>query len=486
MNSRTTILLRTGLLFFTALLLSCGDSSDHKSNIPVQTTLEQIKENGRLDVLTRNAPTTYYQVKNTLVGMEYDLLNSFADSIGVSLNLITKENTADILSSLDNGDANLAAAGLTQTQSRAQKFSFGPVYQQVEQQLVCRRGTKIPKSIEGLVDVELWIAAATSYSDSLMSLKKVMPDLVWYETTEFDTEQLLEQVWLKEIGCTIADSNIVSINRRYYPELVIAFNISPKESLSWILPTVDQDFQNALNRWFKSYKESGELAATIDRYYGFVDLFDYVDLQSFKRRLTKRLPKYKKTFQNAAQKYEQSWTLLAAQSYQESHWRNRAKSPTGVRGMMMLTLNTAKELGIKNRINAKNSIFGGAQYMQKLRKRVPEEIDEPDRTWFALAAYNVGMGHIHDARTLALSLGKDPNKWNVLADVLPLLSQKKYYKKLKYGYARGSEPVHYVRRIRDYHDILERELMPSDIEVAGVSAHLEKSQDLDSQKTLLD
>jgi len=126
--------------------------------------------------------------------------------------------------------------------------------------------------------------------------------------------------------------------------------------------------------------------------------------------------------------------------------------------MMMLTLDTARELGIKNRINAKNSIFGGAKYLKKLIKRIPETVQEPDKTWFALAAYNVGMGHLYDARTLAKKKNKNPDKWNDIASVLPLLSQKKYYKHLKYGYARGNEPVQYVQRIRDFDDLLVREI----------------------------
>ena len=136
--------------------------------------------------------------------------------------------------------------------------------------------------------------------------------------------------------------------------------------------------------------------------------------------------------------------------------------------MMMLTLNTARELGIKNRINAKNSIFGGAKYMQKLLKRIPESVPEPDKTWFALAAYNVGMGHLHDARTLAKKINKNPDKWNDIATVLPLLSQKKYYRNLKYGYARGNEPVQYVQRIRDFDDLLVRELEFTENEKTGL------------------
>jgi len=469
MSRATTLFLRFCLLLLTFYITACEkviDSSNFSFFEPGQ--LEKIQASGELRVLTRNAPTTYYQDKSGWAGMEYDLINSFADSINVTAKFITKDSTSEILNALTEQEADIAAAGLSQTISREAHFSYGPVYQKVEQLVVCRRGGKIPKTKDDLVDIKIWVTAATSYVDSLKKLKMTLPDLKWGETNEYDTEQLLEQVWEKKIPCTIADSNIVSINRRYYPELVVAFNLGSTESLSWLFHEKSEDMDKALKTWYAGHVNSGELAATIERYYGFVDLFNYVDLRKFKKSLKKRLPKFKDYFQKAAQKHGLSWTLLAAQSYQESHWKSRAKSPTGVRGMMMLTLVTARELGIKNRINAKNSIFGGAKYMKKLIKRLPDEIVEPDRTWFALAAYNVGMGHIYDARALAKQQNKDPNKWHDLITVLPLLSQKRYYSKLKYGYARGREPVRYVQRIRDFHDILEKELSDLNVKSAKV------------------
>ena len=192
------------------------------------------------------------------------------------------------------------------------------------------------------------------------------------------------------------------------------------------------------------------------RYYGYIESFDYVDIRAYQRKIKSHLPKYINVFKSAAAKYKVSWTLIAAQSYQESHWRANAKSPTGVRGMMMLTRITAKELGIENRLDPTSSIMGGADYLNKLRKRLPETVTEPDRTWIALAAYNVGMGHIWDARRLAKELDKNPDQWQELAEILPLLTKKKYYKNLKHGYARGFEPVSYVKNIRDYQDMLEK------------------------------
>jgi membrane-bound lytic murein transglycosylase F len=220
------------------------------------------------------------------------------------------------------------------------------------------------------------------------------------------------------------------------------------------------DLQAAIKTWLESFRESGALSVLQERYYGFVEVFDYVDTRIFIARIRSRYPKYKKFFKEAAAKYELSEMLLAAQAYQESHWRANARSPTGVRGIMMLTLDTARAMGVKSRLNAQQSIFGGARYMARLvNNRFAEDVAEPDRTWLALAAYNVGRGHLHDAQTLARDQGLNPYLWNDVKQVLPLLADKRYYRNLKYGYARGSEPVRYVQRIRDYQLILENELV---------------------------
>ncbi|GJL48915.1 MAG: hypothetical protein NPIRA01_01420 [Nitrospirales bacterium] len=177
--------------------------------------------------------------------------------------------------------------------------------------------------------------------------------------------------------------------------------------------------------------------------------------RKFLRHIKTRLPQYREEFYLAGKKYGVPWVLLAAQAYQESHWNRNAVSPTGVRGIMMLTLDTASDLGITNRLDPRKSISGGARYLARLYANLPSNVKDPDRMYFALAAYNVGMGHIKDAQLLATRLKKDKTRWDHLETVLPLLAKKKYYKTLPNRYARGWEPVHYVKRIRAYREILQ-------------------------------
>ena len=456
--SNKNILLACSLL----LLVAC----DAKLNEAQQETrsLEQIQESGKLVVLTRNAPTTLYTDRDEQQsGPEYDLVQSFADSLGVTVEYKVKSSIQEIIDAVENAEGDMAAAGLTITAQRRQKFIFGPPYQDVTQQVVCRRDNVQPEAIEELVGLKIMVIAGSSYIERLLVLREQHPDLAWQETDSEDTEQLLRAVWQREIDCTVADSNIVDINRRYFPELIAPLNLNESESLGWMMSAERQDLQAGIESWFEGFENGGELAVMQERYYGFIELFDYVDTRRFIARIKNRYPQYEKYFEKAAEKYALSPMMLAAQAYQESHWRANARSPTGVRGIMMLTLNTARAMGVKSRLDPQQSIFGGARYMNRLLTgRFAEEVQEPDRSWLALAAYNVGRGHLHDAQTLAREHGLNPHLWSDVKQVLPLLSDKRYYSKLKYGYARGNEPVRYVQRIRDYQLILENELKNRD------------------------
>ncbi|MBF0277650.1 MAG: membrane-bound lytic murein transglycosylase MltF [SAR324 cluster bacterium] len=419
------------------------------------TLLETILQKKKLVVLTHNSSTTYYENQDRFVGFERDLVTDFAKYLGVQAQFLVLDGVSEVLQAMREGKGDIAAAGLTRTEKREKTYLFGPDYYTVQQQVVCRRGAKIPKNLADLPNFQISIIKDSSYEERLKELKLEIPDLNWTLVDDMPTEMLLEKVWEKEIECVVADSNIVAINRRYFPELEIAFPISEEQPLAWIIREGGEGLKKEVEEWLKKYEHDRHLAALQSRYYSYLAIFDYVDIRTFHKRLSTHLPKLLPTFKKAAKKYNIPWTLLASQAYQESHWNRRAKSPTGVRGLMMLTLKTAKQVGVKNRLNASESIMGGAKYFSQLLKRIPENVEGPDRLWYALAAYNVGMGHLYDARTLAKRFGKNPNKWHDLKTILPLLSQRKYYRTLKRGYARGSEPVRYVQRIREFHDILK-------------------------------
>ena len=425
-------------------------------------SLDDLKESGELVVISRESPTTWYEGSAGPTGPEYDYLASFAEFLGVNLRFDIRENSQEVIDQVADGKGHLGAAGLVQHPALEKHgLVFGPELQKVDEKVICRRNNgQLPRNIDELVDYDLVVVADSSYEASLEKLQQEHEDLSWESVSNTDVEQLMEQVWRREIDCTVANSSALNIKRRFYPELQTAFTIEEDQSLAWMLSPEWIVLSGAIEDWLDYIERNGELLILRDRYY-IADEFDYVDMRLFIRRINSRLPKLKPIFQQAADKYELPWTLLAAQAYQESHWNRKAKSPTGVRGIMMLTLVTAKEMGVESRLDARQSILGGAKYIKSMESRIPESVKGEDRWAYALTAYNIGMGHLNDARILSRKLGLDPDKWQDFKGVLPLLEQKKYYKDLKYGFSRGSEPVIYVQRIRNYQNILRAQLAKS-------------------------
>ena len=442
---RLFVIILLGITFAAAL--SCEQPF-------IRDDLEAIKARGELRVITRNNAICYYEGPHGFMGFEYELSEAFARHLGVKLKLVVLDNYQDMVLALFRGDADLIAAGYSAADHHTQRLSFGPGYLKVQQQVVGRRDGPDPKSVKDLAGQSLWVRAGTAHEETLMKLKDEYPELSWNAVSEYETEQLLELTWQGAIPLTVAYSDIIALNRRYYPELSIHFNLGAVQDLAWGMHPHNRQLQTAVYRWF----EAPSTRALVDRlsqhYFEQMEAFDYVDLMRYRRRITDRLPRYQKLFEGAAKEYGLDWKVLAAQAYQESHWNPRAKSFTGVRGLMMLTLETAKVLKVKNRMDPEQAVSAGARYMARLRERIGDAVPEPDRTFMALAAYNVGWGHLEDARTLALRLGQDPNSWHGVRSTLPLLRLKKYYRTLSHGYARGNEPLRYVDRIRTYYKIL--------------------------------
>ncbi|MDT8453049.1 MAG: membrane-bound lytic murein transglycosylase MltF [Gammaproteobacteria bacterium] len=417
--------------------------------------LDQIIESGELKVLTRNSPTTYYVAADGPAGLEYDLAKMFADHLGVKLTLLVPGSFSGLLDEIKSGRGHLAAAGLSITESRKEQLKFGPSYQQVTEQLVYNINHDRPKDLGDLEDGLLEIMAGSSHQDTLIAGQPQFPNLSWKQNSKLESEELLQLVSDEIIDYTIADSNEVALNLRFLLNLRTAFNVGSEKQLAWAFPkNNDHSLSAAAEEFFKLIKENGELTRIIERAYGHAENFDYVGTLFFRRHIESRLPEYQKMFEQAAEMNGLDWRLLAAIGYQESHWDPKALSPTGVRGLMMLTQSTAAQVGVANRLDPKSSIDGGARYFASRMKRINAEIEEPDKTWMALAAYNVGHGHLEDARIIAQQQGNDPNKWIDVKQALPLLAKRQWYKKTRYGYARGWEPVLYVENIRSYYDIL--------------------------------
>ncbi|MCK5727732.1 MAG: membrane-bound lytic murein transglycosylase MltF [Methylococcales bacterium] len=417
--------------------------------------LEKIKKEGILHVATRVDPTTYYPLPDgSHSGLEYDLVMLFAQQLGVKVTFQVPDKFETILKNTREGTIDIAASGLTITEKRQKTLRFAPSYHTVTEQIIY--STKKPKSITDLTTGILEVTSGTSHADSLKKLQDSShPQLSWISNKNLDTNQLLDLVSDGLIDYTVADSNQVILMRRFYPELNIAFNISDPKSLAWALPQSDDNsLYQEVTEFFQRIKKDGTLAQLIERHYGHAEKLTYMDKLKFYRRQYTRLPEYKSYFVENAEKYNLDWRLLAAIGYQESHWEASAISPTGVKGIMMLTNETAKDLGVTNRTDPKQSIDGGVLYFHQRLGKFDDDIKEPDRTWFALASYNIGLGHLQDARRLARKQGENANKWIDVRKFLLKLSEESWHSQTRYGKARGGESVVYVENIRNYYDLL--------------------------------
>jgi len=429
-----------------ALIPACSQHDD--------TRLAKIKSAGELVVLTRSSPSTYVETSDGPIGFEHDLAQAFAHSLGVRARFVVADRHASILPDLENGDADMAAAGITITDDIAGRFLFSPPYQETRQQVVFRLGTTPPGGVTDLIGRQIEVHRDTPQAARLRELQAKHADLKWTEVNDRETEQLLESVWDGFLEITVANSHIIALNRQFFPELQVAFDLAPPQALVWAFPlSEDRSLYDTAVKFLAQYRAAGELGHLLDRYYGPANRASFINTTVYHARIRDRLPLYRNLFKQAGKVVNLDWRLLAAMAYQESYWDHTAVSPTGVRGMMMLTEDTAREVGVLDPFNAEQSILGGARYLRDLYERL-DHIPLPDRVWFALAAYNIGFSHLEDARILTQRQGKDPRRWNDVKEHLPLLEQPAWYNRTRFGFARGSEAVQLVNRVRTYYDVL--------------------------------
>jgi len=441
-----------GTLALVAIPIYLSGCHGHDDN-----QLGAVKRAGELVVLTRNSPVTYFEGPDGPVGFEYDLAKAFADHLGVRLKLEVVERFAELIPQLVDRKADLAAAGITITPQREDLVRFSRPYQTIRQQVIYHIRTIPPADESELVGRHIEVAEGTSYVERLMHVQERYPKLRWVTTTDMETEVILTHVQDGLTDLTIADSNIASLVRQFNPELRVAFALGDPEKLAWAFPKdTDDSLYLEASRFLERMESSGDLAHLVEHYYGAASRFNPINIAVYLQRIDDTLPRFREFFEEAARRYALDWRLLAAMSYQESYWNPAAVSPTGVRGIMMLTEPTARNLGVRDRLDARQSISGGAAYLRSLMDRLPERIMDPDRTWMALAAYNVGYGHLEDARVITELQGADPDKWSDVKVRLPLLASSVWHNKTKHGYARGYEPVQFVTRIRTYHEIVRK------------------------------
>lgn len=454
--TRTALTHMPGRLFLLLIAVIAGAGCSQPS------TLQEIRDEGVLHVITRESPSIYVEGQNGPTGYDYELVSMFADELGVELRIrVASDNTA-ILSVLDKNYAHIGMAGLSPQPALAGRYQTVPVGISARSIVVYNRDVERPESLEALSDATIHVAADSNHEYRLARAKASHGGLQWQVHSGLDAAGVLARVQTGEFRYAIVSSNELELNHVFYPMVKEAFAVGEPAELAWFFPKAqDNSLTRAVQEFLARKSADGTMAQIAERFYGHLDRLNYVGARTFMHHVENRLPKYEPLFRDYAKAYNMDWRLLAAIGYQESHWRPNAVSPTGVRGLMMLTRNTASHIGIDNRLDAEESIQGGAEYFRIVHEKIPDRIPEPDRTWFALASYNVGFGHLEDARILTESAGRDPDRWMDVKEFLPLLAQKEWYSKTRFGYARGHEPVIYVQNIRRYYDVLARLTEPA-------------------------
>lgn len=438
------------------LALALWPSIPWRSSQDVQ--LRQILSRGELRISTVNSPLTYAMSNGSPTGLDYELAKRFADYLGVKLVVSSRKNLDELFDDLDGDDADLLAAGLIYNHERLERFRAGPTYYSISQQMVYRLGSPRPKTLDKLQG-RLVVTSGSAHAATLRDLKAAKyPQLSWESASDQSTQELLKQVADGKLDYTLGDSVTIGLMQRIHPQLAVAFDLSDEEPVTWYMRrSHDDSLSAALLDFFSQIVEDGTLARLEEKYLGHVGEFDYVDTTTFLSAIDETLPDLRPLFEKYATDID--WKLLAAISYQESHWNPLATSPTGVRGLMMLTRNTAESLNVTDRVDPEQSIRGGAQYMSHMMQKMPDTIPEDEKIWFALASYNMGYAHLLDARKLTEKQKGNPDSWVDVKMRLPMLSQKRYYTQTTYGYARGHEAYNYVENIRRYMVSLEGYLL---------------------------
>lgn len=417
--------------------------------------LAQVRERGVLRVATLIEPSLYIPDSYRPQGLEYDLTGRFADRLGVEVEYLVVPTIEAAYEAVADNRVDLAAAGLAIDPARTKRFRFGPPYLTVSRKLIHARDLPAPT---GLDDIDGDTLTLPTGSASRFWLERVMAqdDSVRLELVEArDKLAILEGIRRGEIDYALTLSHIALLAHKLSDEVAVGPIVGPPVALAWVFSRqADDSLHGMARRFFAEVRSDQQLKMLVDRHYAQFERLDESLSRRFLEDLETRARPYLATFRRAGERYGIDWRLLASLGYQESKWRPDAVSHQGAYGLMQIVLPTARDLGLANPADPTANIMAGAKYIAQLRELVPEEATEPDRTYLALAAYNVGIGHLNDALELTRRQGGDPRQWADVRERLPQLSDPAVYREMRYGYARGSETVNYVENIRAFHDLM--------------------------------
>lgn len=452
-NKYIRALFLTGLLAGATILLLAART-------PV-TGLEAVRERGALVIAVSEGPTSYHQSAFGPAGFEYELAEGFARELGVRLDALVVGSDQAALDAVASGQADIAVGLALSPQLERQGYALSMPVQSISQLVICPTHPKAarkapPPLAETVAANTLLITRGSHHARQLAALHDTLPALTWQETDSNDAGGLLAQTLEEPSACAVVDANVWAFHRHVYAGLTPVGELPKATFFGWVQSNAgESSLRSAANTYLARVQSADGIVKLRDRHFAHIQSLTGMDSRNFYRAIQVRLPRYAAAFRREAERNNVDWRLLAAVAYQESHWDPNAMSPTGVQGLMQLTLDTAAHLGIVDRTDPMASIRGGARYLRQLIDSLPAEIPEADRTWMALAAYNAGLAHVLDARALTRKRGGNPDNWQDVRASLALLKDPKWYSQTRYGYARGAtQAILYVRHVRRYYDLM--------------------------------
>ncbi len=431
-------------------LLACGK--------PAPPPLETVLETGRVTLVAPVGPTTYFSHRGQADGFEYELAEAFAEYLGVTLAVETVNGWPEMRRVLSENPGAFAAPGRPLPPEGIHGLAAAAPYLTLRHHVVLGPETggavETPAQLNGRTVHLPLHSGAESALDALRGEgvavhSAIHPDL--------PGEELIRRVAAGVLPATVAPGHVALLNRRYYPEIRIAAPIGPPRDLRWLTREGAEGLIARIDEFFRVARKTGKFREIYDRHFGAPPPPRKLAVEAFLERMADATERFLPEIQSAAAEHGFDWRLIAAQIYQESRFDPSARSPAGAVGLMQLMPRTARSLGVDDVRNPSENIRGGVRHLRELYAFFDNAATEEDRLRIALAAYNVGQGHLLDARNLARRKGRDPEKWASLAETLPLLRDERYYRDALYGYCRGTEPVEYVRRVTAYADVLRRE-----------------------------
>lgn len=450
------------------LLLSCGSNGDAASEQirgpQVEIDFQDIIERGKLRAITSYSPVSYFIYRGQPMGYEYEMLTRFTELHNLELELIVARDLDDMFDRLNRGEGDLVAYGLTITRDRRQDIAFTIPMHTTRQVLVQRKPDTwrqmrlheiertLLRSPIDLAGETVVVRRASAYEERMRNLEdEIGADInVVVADAGTTTEQLIRMVAEREIDFTISDENIARLNRSYFPILDIETPVSLPQQTAWGVRLNSPKLLEALNTWLDDFQQQSEYYVIYNKY--------FENTRAFRNRLSSQLlfseggqiSEYDDLIRTNAERIGWDWKLLAALIYQESQFDPNARSWAGATGLMQLMPNTARAFGARNPNDPRESIEAGVAFIEWLEEYWEPRIEDAEqRQRFVIASYNVGQGHVQDARRLAEAFGANPDNWDDVAVYLEKKMFAEYYNHevVRFGYARGIEPVRYVNNI---------------------------------------